>query len=257
MSRLSRTTKLDIINSALSKMSISGITAPAMASDYETLLNRLEGMMHEFESARNICTRYNFTTEPDTADRHGMSFGLVEPIANILAYRTLMDYEIPVNASLDAASDAAVTSISNQTFIFRETQYPRRQPRGSGNTLRYNRWQRFYRKPDQVPIECDTQKLDMGEIDDYQQSWADYLREDEDISSFEVFITDGVRLVSSNLISPVIGYRLEGLNPSIDNGVEQVRIRITTSSGRIDERLINFEVLPITSEPERFNTQVD
>ncbi len=256
MSRIGRTTKLDIINSALDKMGISGITAPAQASDYATLLDRLEGIMYEFENSRNICTRYNFTVEPDTADNHGMDFGLVEPVANMLTYRTLMDYEIPITPALNASVEAAVTSISNQTFQFRETQYPRRQPRGAGNTLRYNRWQRFYRKPDRVPLVCTSQKLDMGEIDDYSQSWADYLRDDEDISSFEIFHTTGIRLVTTGLSSPVVNYRVQGLNPSIDNGVEQVRIRITTSTGRIDERLLNFEVLPITNDPQRFSAQV-
>ena len=47
MSVGSRSLKLDLIDSALSKITISGITAPAVPDDYQTLLNRLEGLMYE------------------------------------------------------------------------------------------------------------------------------------------------------------------------------------------------------------------
>ena len=255
MSVNSMTKKLDIVDSALGKIAISGITAPATPEDYQTLLSRLEGFMYELERTRNICCRYNFTPQPDPGDFHGMDFGLFEPISNLLAIRVLQDYEIPPNSALSAAATAAISSLSAQTFQIRETQYPRRQGRGSGNTLRYNRWQRFYRKPDQVPLICSTVKLDTGEINDYSQSWQDYLRPGEDIISFTVMDTAGIRVVSSTLASPVVNYRLEGLNPSIDNGVEQIRLRITTSTGRIDERLLSVEVLPITTDPTQFRSQ--
>ena len=87
MARANMATKADLVNSALSKMSISGITAPPQATDYVTLLSRLEGMMYEFEESRGICCRYNFTDPPDTADYHGMDFGLFEPISSILALK--------------------------------------------------------------------------------------------------------------------------------------------------------------------------
>ena len=255
MSNPSMTTKLDLVNSALSKIAISGITAPATPDDYQTLLFRLEGLMYEMERTRNICCRFNFTTDPDTGDPHGMDFALFEPISNILAIRVLQDYGIPPAPAMSAAATAAISSLSAQTFQIRETQYPRRQARGSGNTLRYNRWQRFYRQPDQVPLICSTVKLDQGEINDYSQSWADYLRPGEDLMSFTIMNTDGLRVVSSALATPVINYRLEGLNTSIDNGVEQIRLKVTTTTGRIDERLLNVEVLPITSDPTQFRSQ--
>lgn len=257
MSKPGNTTKLDIVNSTLSKISISGITAPAMGEDYSTVLHRLEGMMHELESTRNICCNYNFTTAPDGSDEHGMGFGLFEPISNILAIRVLQDYSIPPNDALLAAASAAVSSLSSATFQLRETQYPRRQPRGAGNTLRYNRWQRFYRKPDRVPIICSTVSLNTGEINDYTQSWADYLRPSEDIDSYTIMLTEGLRLVDDSGDDQTITYRLEGLNPTIDNGVENIRLRVITTDGRIDERLIAVEVLPVTTDDVRFVSEVD
>jgi len=252
MNQQGKSTKLDIINSAISKISISGITAPATPNDYDLALARLEGLMYELEDANNICCQYNFTEDPDTADPHGMSFALFEPIANILALRTLSDYEIPPSQSLFASARAGMSSLSAFTFRLRETQYPRRQPRGAGNTLRYNRWQRFYRKPAQVENACSTITLDTGEINEFSESWADYLQPGETITELEVFTTDGVRFSNGQNSGQTITFRLEGLNPSIDNGVEQIRLRITTSTGRKDDRLIDVQVLPITAEPERF-----
>ena len=48
-----------------------------------------------------------------------------------------------------------------------------------------------------------------------------------------------------------------GLNPTIDAGVEQLRIKINTTDGRIEERLISAEVLPITTDQFRFSSQTD
>ena len=255
MSRLGRSTKLDLINSAISKISISGITAPAQPDDFDTFLNRLEGLMYEYEG-RNVCTNYNFTEEPDPADYHGMEYSLFEPISNILAVRVLHDYQIPATETLLLSANAGISSVTSITSQLRETQYPRRQPRGAGNTLRYNRWQRFYRKPARVRLNCDTIKLDTDEINDYSQSWISYLRPNEDLQSFASFATEGVGIISAEIDGTSINYRLEGLNPSIDNGVEQVRFRVTTTTGRIDERIIDVEVLPITTEPERFDPSI-
>ena len=257
MSKPERVTKLDIVNSTLSKIAISGITAPAMGEDYQRVLDRLEGMMYEFSETLNICTDYNFTPSPDGADNHGMRLGLVEPISNILAIRVLQDYGFEPGSALLASANAGVSALSAQTAVVRETQYPRRQPRGAGNTLRYNRWQRFYRKPDRVPLICSTISLSTNEVNDFTESFMDYLRSGEDIDSYTLMLTGGLRLISDSQKDGVISYRLRGLNPSIDSGVEQIRIRINTSDGRVEERLINAEVLPITTDNVRFNTEVD
>lgn len=257
MSKQERTTKLDIVNSTLSKIAISGITAPAMGEDYQRLLDRLEGMMYEFSETRNICTGYNFTTSPNGADEHGIRFGLVEPVSNILAIRVLQDYGFEPSNALMASANAAVSALSAGTAIVRETQYPRRQPRGAGNTLRYNRWQRFYRKPDRVPLVCSTIAITTNEINDFTESFNDYLRTGEDISEYRLMLTGGIELLDDSEKDGVITYRIRGLNPSIDSGVEQIQIRITTTGGRLEERLINAEVLPLTNENVRFVTDVD
>ncbi len=257
MSKNLRTTKLDIVNSTLSKMAISGITAPAMGEDYRRVLERLEGMMHEFSESLNICTNYNFTADPDGSDAHGMRFGLIEPISNILAIRVLQDYGLEPGNALLASANAGVSALSAETAVVRETQYPRRQPRGEGNTLRYNRWQRFYRKPDRVPLICSSFALTTNEINDFTESFIDYLRTGEDIESYRLTLTHGIERPSDSETDGVISYRLRGLNPSIDSGVEQIQIRIITTNGRREERLINAEVLPLITDNVRFVTETD
>ena len=252
MGSVNLSSKLDLVNAALDKMSISGITAPPQASDYQALLQRLEGIMYELEEGRNICCRYNFTAQPDTNDPHGMSYGLFEPISSLLAFKTLQDYALPIAQPLQASVASAISSISNQTFHIRETQYPRRQARGSGNTLRYNRWQRFYRQPSRVPLDCDSFRLNTNEIDDYTENYFDYLRPGEDIASHQLAATSGLNVISNRRSTSEINYRLQGNNPEEDNGFEQVKITITTTLGRVDERIINFEVLPITNDSDRF-----
>ena len=254
MGAVSLSSKLALVNAALDKMSISGITAPPESSDYSALLQRLEGLMYELEEGRNICCQYNFTSEPDTGDPHGMSYGLFEPISSLLAFKTLQDYALPIAQPLQASVASAISSISNQTFELRETQYPRRQPRGSGNTLRYNRWQRFYRMPDRTPIDCDSFRLNTDEINDYSEDYFNYLQSGEDIATHQIEATTGLTVLTNTRTDNQINYRIRGNNPSDDNGFEQIRITVTTSTGRVDIRLISFEVLPITIEPERFRS---
>ena len=222
MSNPSMTTKLDLVNSALSKIAISGITAPATPDDYQTLLFRLEGLMYEMERTRNICCDYNYTKNPDTGDPHGMDFALFEPISNILAIRVLQDYEIPPGPALSAAATAAISSLSAQTFRLQETQYPRRQARGSGNTLRYNRWQRFYRQPARVPVTCDTIRMTTREINDYEERFSDYLNPGETITAFSITPSPGLSVLNTRNDGFTIFYRLEALTPSQDSGVEQL-----------------------------------
>ena len=83
-----------------------------------------------------------------------MALGHFNGISNLLALRILKDFEIQPNPTLVSETAASMDAISNTVFQLREVQYPRRQARGSGNTLRYNRWQRFYRQPDRVPPDC-------------------------------------------------------------------------------------------------------
>ena len=254
-------TKGDLINEALTKIAISGLTAPPEASDTQTALIRLETMMYELAENRNICVGYQFTQVPDPADFHRMNIGHFNGISNLLAVRILKDFEIQPNQTLLSDTRQSINAISNTVFQLREVQYPRRQARGSGNTLRYNRWQRFYRKPDRVPPDCNSLRMDVDEVNDFTENFYSYLRSGETIQTYRIDVTNALVLVASSLNDEgFINYRLRALQQNEDNGVEQVRFIVITSTGRIEERVIGVEVrerdsdrrFPAADEPDEF-----
>ena len=59
------TTKADRINSAYSKLRISGLTVDPSPEDLSLALMTFENMMSELEMGRNICMDYNFEVDPD------------------------------------------------------------------------------------------------------------------------------------------------------------------------------------------------
>ena len=91
-------------------------------------------------------------------------------------------------------------------------------------------------------------------INDYSEDYFNYLQSGEDIATHQIEATTGLTVLTNTRTDNQINYRIRGNNPSDDNGFEQIRITVTTSTGRVDIRLISFEVLPITIEPERFRS---
>ena len=209
-------------------------------------------MMYELEEARNICCSYNFTDCPDTGDEHGMLPALFEPISNILCIRVLQDYGVSPTEALLTSANSGITSLGNLTFQLRETQYPRRMPRGSGSSLRYNRWNRFFRPAQRVPLICTSERMVDGEVNDFSYDFNSYLRRNEDIESFTIVHTGGLIVLSSSEENGFIHYRIRAMSPTENEGLEQLRIKITTTTERVEERLVNFEVTPITNDPNRF-----
>jgi len=55
-------------------------------------------------------------------------------------------YGKQVTQSIAASANSGMTSLLSAVQYQPQVQYPNRMPRGSGNTVRYNRWDRFYRK---------------------------------------------------------------------------------------------------------------
>ncbi|MEE9311617.1 MAG: hypothetical protein V3V10_04315, partial [Planctomycetota bacterium] len=66
--------KGDTINSAYSRMRISGITAQPTPEDLEVALERMEGMAARWFK-KNINTGYNFEDEPDPNSPTGLDAG--------------------------------------------------------------------------------------------------------------------------------------------------------------------------------------
>jgi hypothetical protein len=120
-------------------------------------------------------------------------------------------------------------------------QPSRRMPRGSGNR-RYGWWNRFMNPVVQPPNESATNKMLVGETFDYKQSFAVFLG-DNTISSYFIEADSGLTIVSSSNDDPIISYRIKAVTGSYGNVWQQVKIQVTDSIGRVDIKVINFEVV--------------
>lgn len=235
--------KGDIINDAYSKMRISGLTVQATPEDSALALSRLETMAHEF-AAKNICTGYNFQDEPDPNEAHMLDRKFWDSYAGLLAFWLCADFGKVPTPVLIANSNKAYSFLSSVTASPRQTQYPSRQPIGSGNSLRYNRYTRFYSPLAQTPNECASVNMMIDDINDFAEHFDSYLSASETIASYVLTADTGLTIVSESLSSPDVSYRVRADGSGEDKSTEllQVKIVATSSTGRIETRIINFSL---------------
>lgn len=237
--------KVDRITAAYSKLRISGLTVIPNPSDLELALNELENMMSELAS-RGIEVGYNFEELPDPNSDLNVDQKYWNMIATNLATRLIPDFNKDASPVLFSQ---ATQSISNASSIcardrIRQVQPPARQPVGSGNRI-FARWKRFYVGINSfAPNVPSTLFIMQGETNDFQESFAAYLRTDEFIDTFEVTSDTGLVVISSVLLDGVITYRLNAPVDLSANSWQQVKIRVETTEGRIEIRIINFQVMP-------------
>lgn len=233
-------TKGDIINQAYSKLRISGKTKIPDPSDIELAIGELEMIANEIES-RNMCTGFNFEEEPDPASKHGLDRKYVAHYAAILAARLMPDFgkgSAPDPLMIQRAS-VAWSSIASLAFQLKLSQYPSRMPIGSGNRRCYFEYSDFYVPEATPPTSCESKYMVVGEIDDFTENFDSYLGDGEDIASYTITADTGLTIVSDSLSTPVISYRIQA-----DSAVTlaTVVIVVTTSTGRVKSRTINFSV---------------
>lgn len=238
------TIKIDRINDAYSQLRISGITVQPSPGDVRIALSRLENMMAEFFS-RGICVNYNFEPNPDPSSLTNVVQAYWHMISTNLAIRLIPDFNKQAPPMLLAQASSSLSNASGRVAMdnARQVQYPRRMARGSGNTLRFNRWQRFQRPTKLPPNQCPTNKLIVDDVNDYQESFRAYLDDTETIASFTISVDPGLTLISSTNNDPIIDYRIRADDDSTQGVWQQVKIIITTSTGRVATRIINFEVV--------------
>lgn len=236
--------KIDRINGAYSQLRISGLTVQPTPEDLELALDRLESMMAELEG-RNIGVGYNFEEQPDPNSPSNVSREFYQMIDTNLAIRMIPDFNKPVPQTLMLQATQSLSNASGRVAanLVQEVRYPSRQPRGSGNTLRYNRWNRFYREGANAPTESATNQMFIGDINDYVESWESYLADGEAISSYVIDADKGFDLVSDSQVGDSqINYRIEALDTVGTGSFQQVKITVTTDGGRKNTRIISFEL---------------
>ena len=239
------TLKSDIINGAYSRIRISGLTVQASPEDIELAIDRLEDFAHEL-SAINICIGYNFENEPDINSESGVDRKFKALLETNLAVRVLSDFgkEIPLPLGLLASSTLSSAASITASEKLREVQYPNRMPLGSGNQRAG--YCRTYRPPDPLPPnECDTKEMDIGEVNDYTADFSAYLL-GEEISSYVITADTGLNIETDSNDDPVISYRIKAVSNTTDGSWQQVKIQITTSTGRVEIRVINFNISQVS-----------
>ena len=202
-------TKADILQGAYSQMRISGLTVQPTPEDASLGIIRLEDMFEEF-FGRGLCVGYNFEENPTTTAPHGMARKYRQMAQTNLAMRLVPDFNKVVPQALMAQAKQSYSFAIGAATLenLREVQAPRRMPRGSGNTLRYNRWQRFNRPAHLPDNNCTTQNVFQGDINDYSEDFTPYL-EGETIQAFEVRSTGALELISATSTDTTINYQIQ------------------------------------------------
>lgn len=248
------TLKIDLINDAYEEMRISGLTVSATPEDNVLALRRLEGLANELFK-RNVCIGFNFEDTPDINSSSGIGPEYSYSIACILASRLLSAFGKSTGDKVDplllSNASAQLSFLHASTATPRQTQYPRRQSIGSGNSLRAFRFNRFYRKQPEAPNTCSTNRMVVGGIDDFIEHFDSWLIDPEEISSYTIEADTGLTIVSDSNETPDINYRIQavGNNPTKSDSLLQVKIVVTSDNGRIEPRLIDFELIDLTDTP--------
>jgi len=237
--------KVDVINDAYSQLRISGLTVNPTPDDLELALMRYEDMMAEWHT-RNITVNYNFEDQPDPNSETNVLRGYKYCMASNLAIRLIADFNKEVPATLQRQASASLSNMSGRVALqkLNRVTYPRRQARGSGNTLRYNRWARFYRQYNTGINNPASVTMFIGDIDDFTEHFDAYLDKGEVIDSYTITTDPGLVLISDSNTDDDVNYRIEASNQNNFRDGSLVTIIVTTDTGRVETRQILFELIP-------------
>ena len=201
--------------------------------------------MAELEFGRNICMDYNFEDTPDPSSQTNVTMPYWHMIDTNLAMRLVPDFgkEVPASLLAQASQSLATASGISARANLRQVAPPNRQAVGEATTLRYNNYQRFNRAQELPPQNCETNTLFQGDINDYVESFRAYLDDAETISSYTIDADNGLTIISDTNNDPFINYTIQANDDgTFTKSWQQVKIIVTTSNGRVETRLVNFQV---------------
>lgn len=237
--------KVERIQGAYSQLRINGLTVTPTPSDLELALERMENMAAEWQSS-SINAAYNFEDEPDPNSDLGVERAFWQCFETNLAIRLIPDFGKQVPPTLMALANASLSNLSARSAMNRIQQvpYPERQPRGSGNTHRYYRWNAYYKNTTSLPVNAQSNKMIYGDIDDFVEHFDEYLATNEVISSYSIVSDSGLEVVTDSNETPDINYRIKAVVPDGTRlGTDrQVTIIITTDLGRVETRPVFFSL---------------
>jgi len=238
---MAKTLKGDILNSAFSKLRISGLTVLPSAEDNELALGELEAMAEEFKDC-NMCGGYRFESDPDTGSKHGLEPKYFNSYASMLAVRLMPDFGkgMAPDPILLQQAQVACSNLAGSTAKTRPLQPQAPFPIGSGNQRCFMYSDPYYEKESQAPLSCSTNSMFIGDINDYTESFETYLVDGETVASYTIAATSGLTIVSDSLTDPEVSYRISAIGPTAE--AQTVTIVATTDLARVETRVINFSL---------------
>jgi len=229
--------KGDFINKAYSRARISGLTVQPTPEDLKLALHKLENMASMWAD-RNICAGYNFEETPDLNSLHNVDRKYWDAFESNLAAKLLTDFGMQPSMTLMAEQSASLSQIVASTAVVGRVQYPARMPRGSGSRYSYNR--RFFPATEMVPIECETARMFIDDVNDFVENFGAYLNAGEIVSSYTIEADSGLTINSDSNTDTTVVYQITAPDNA---GFYKVKIVVTTSDGRKETRIINFVIM--------------
>ena len=216
---------------------ISGLTTKPTPQEVELGLSELEDMMSEFRS-RNICSTYVFEDDPDVNTESEIATEFNNATQKCLGVRLAPYFGKEAEMSVQRQATQALSNWGARTGKTNMINPPNRQPRGSGNNFRFPNWVRFYRFDGDAPISCDTFTLKVDAIDFFLVDFTNYLLDGATITSFTTEVTNGITLLNITQDGAKFNMECKG----VFGGSQTITLTITTSTGRINPQLVNFNI---------------
>lgn len=236
--------KVDFINGAFSELRISGITLNPSPEELEMALEVQEDMASE---APFNATGYYFEEEPDPNTPHNVPKKFWRGFKTNLAVRLMPHFGkgFKPDGQLIKNANASLSQMYANTARVPQIQYPARMPLGHGSSLR--RWSRFAIPWEVAPISPETVRMYIDDVRSFTESFASYLLLAETISSYTIETDTGLTVSGDALDSDstAITFTVTATGSSETDGdpLLELKIVVTTSGGRKNTRIINFELL--------------
>lgn len=234
--------KIDIINDAYSQLRISGITVQPTPADVELALSRLESLAAELRS-RNLDAGYMFEEVPDPNSPSGIPLEYKYAFSSYLALNLIPDFNKAVPQAFAMRVSAAMENLAARENNTRANVYPSRMALGTGNRRRYGDYWNYYSGDDRAPNNDETNKMIVGDVDDYREDFSSFLEDGEDVASFTIQAGSGLTINSSSNDLASVSYRV-----TADSAKDAVKVIIvmTTTNTRIKTREIFFQTCEAT-----------
>jgi len=233
--------KIELIDRAYSKLRISGLTVSPSPNDVLIAMDEMECMLAEWDLV-NVCLGYNFEDEPEPNTESGLIKGYENAVQVNLAVRLAPEFG-KATGELSAHAIQSYSKISSATAKIKLTNYPQRQPVGESNTLRFNRWRRYYDVTVSAPNDCSTEIMAVNDIVDGEINYLDYLVDGDTIDTHTLTPSNGLNIESSSHTDDKVIFRVK----ATAGGTQKIMSTITTTNGLQNTTCLWYSVVECNS----------